>query len=48
MATLNNRVNTSVNSATRSWTDTNGNFVPDCDLSNPTAQTVAGGDTAAC
>ena len=34
MATLNNRVNTSVNSATRSWTDTNGNFVPDCNLYN--------------
>jgi hypothetical protein len=35
MATLNNRVNTSINSATRSWTDTNGNFVPDCNLTNP-------------
>jgi len=35
MATLNNRVNTSINTATRSWTDTNGNFVPDCNLSNP-------------
>src|SRR5262249_42561304 len=35
MATLNNRVNTSVNSATRQWTDTNGNFVPDCALSTP-------------
>ena len=32
MATLNNRVNTSINSATRSWTDRNGNFFPDCDL----------------
>ena len=45
MATLNNRVNTSVNQATRTWTDTNGNFKPDCDLSNPNAQTVPGGDT---
>jgi hypothetical protein len=46
MATLNNRVNTSVNSATRSWTDTNGNFVPDCDLRNPQAQNLSasGGD----
>jgi hypothetical protein len=44
MATLNNRVNTSINSATRNWTDTNGNFTPDCDLSNPGAQTVPGGD----
>ena len=35
MATLNNRVNTSINSASRSWTDTNGNFQPDCDLTNP-------------
>jgi len=35
MATLNNRVNTSINSAQRSWTDTNGNFVPDCNLSSP-------------
>jgi hypothetical protein len=34
MATLNNRVNTSINSATRNWTDTNGNFVPDCNLAN--------------
>ena len=42
MATLNNRVNTSVNQATRNWTDTNGNFKPDCDLSNPAAQTVPG------
>ncbi len=24
-----------VNSTTRSWTDTNGNFFPDCDLRNP-------------
>ncbi|MBZ5559438.1 MAG: carboxypeptidase regulatory-like domain-containing protein [Acidobacteriia bacterium] len=45
MATLNNRVNTSINSASRSWTDTNGNFKPDCNLQNPAAQTVPGGDT---
>ena len=30
-----NPVNTSVNSATRTWTETNGNFHPDCDWSNP-------------
>lgn len=30
----NNPVQTSVNSATRTWTDLNGNFVPDCDFSN--------------
>ncbi len=35
MATLNNRVNTSINSASRTWTDTNGNFVPDCNLRIP-------------
>jgi hypothetical protein len=31
---------------TRSWTDANGNFVPDCDLLNPAAQDrrAAGGD----
>jgi hypothetical protein len=34
MATLNNPVNTTINSATRQWTDRNGNFLPDCDLSN--------------
>jgi hypothetical protein len=34
MATLNNRVNTSVNSAARSWTDRNGNFIPDCNLND--------------
>src|SRR5262249_41096319 len=31
----NNRVNTSINSASRQWTDNNGNFQPDCVLSNP-------------
>ena len=25
-------------SVTRTWSDTNGNFIPDCDLSNPLAQ----------
>src|SRR5438067_6173288 len=28
----------------RSWTDTNGNYVVDCDILNPNAQTVPGGD----
>ena len=34
---------------TRTWTDTNGNFVPDCDLLNPLAQNLsaAGGDVCA-
>ena len=32
---------------TRSWTDGNGNFIPDCNLSNPDAQNnlAAGGDS---
>ena len=30
--------------ASRTWTDSNGNFRPDCDLLNNAAQTVAGGD----
>ena len=35
--------------ATRTWTDANGNFSPDCNLSNPAAQDnrVAGGDFCA-
>jgi hypothetical protein len=34
-----------VTTATRVWTDNNGNFIPDCDLTNPGAQgpTAAGG-----
>jgi hypothetical protein len=35
LATNVNPVNTSVNSATRTWTDSNVNFVPDCDWNNP-------------
>jgi hypothetical protein len=30
----NNPIQTSVNSVTRTWTDSNGNYVPDCNLSN--------------
>ncbi len=48
MATLNNRVNTSINTATRSWIDSNGNFIVDCDLTNNAAQsptTTGSGDT---
>jgi hypothetical protein len=33
-----NPVNTSVNSANRNWTDLNGDYVPQCDWSNPAAQ----------
>ena len=28
----NNPITTSVNTVTRTWTDTNGNYVPDCNL----------------
>ena len=34
IANANNPIVASVNQVTRSWTDTNGNFVPDCDLAN--------------
>jgi hypothetical protein len=35
--------------ATRTWTDANGNFIPDCDLTNPLAQDsrATGGDFCA-
>jgi hypothetical protein len=39
-----NPINRLVTTTNRAWTDTNGNFAPDCDLLNPNAQTVQGGD----
>jgi hypothetical protein len=39
-----NPFNTSVSSTFRNWTDLNTNYVPDCDLGNPNAQLVPGGD----
>ena len=45
LATASNPVNTLVTSTTRAWSDTNKNFVVDCNLANPAAQTVPGGDT---
>jgi hypothetical protein len=42
MATLNNPVNTSINQASRQWTDRNGNFVPDCDVTNPATNEECG------
>jgi hypothetical protein len=46
MVRANNPVTRAVLSATRTWTDSNGNFTPDCDLTNPAAQnlTAGGGD----
>jgi hypothetical protein len=39
-------VNRLANFVTRTWTDANGNFAPDCDLLNPLAQDrrASGGD----
>jgi len=34
-----------VTSVSRSWTDTNGNYVVDCDPFLPSSQTIPGGDT---
>jgi hypothetical protein len=41
-----NPVNNLVNTTTRSWTDGNGNYMPDCDLTNPALQDnrAGGGD----
>src|SRR5262249_30889464 len=41
-----NPINRVATSTTRAWTDSNRNFVPDCDLLNPAAQnlTASGGD----
>jgi len=44
--TMNNPANRIVsNIANRSWSDTNGNYVVDCDINNPAQQVVPGGDT---
>ena len=37
-----NPVNTSVNTATRTWTDLNRNFSPDCDWNNPATNNECG------
>ena len=46
MARANNPVTRAVLNASRTWTDTNGNFSPDCNLANPGAQNLSasGGD----
>ena len=44
--TLNNPANRDRHDvASRNWADTNGNYVVDCDILNPAAQAVPGGDT---
>jgi hypothetical protein len=42
LASANNPINTSVNSVVRTWNDTNGNYVPDCDLGNFTGNGECG------
>jgi hypothetical protein len=45
-ARANNPVTRAILNASRSWTDSNNNFIPDCDLTNPGAQNLSasGGD----
>ena len=40
----NNVLNLQPNSATRTWNDTDGNFVPDCDLTSPLANGECGAE----
>ncbi len=42
VANLFDPVNSSVNSTTRAWADSNGNFLPDCDLRSPTTNGECG------
>ena len=38
----------SINSAFRNWTDTNGNYIPDCDVQNFSAQDLSGSGGDVC
>ena len=40
--------NSSINSAFRSWTDSNGNYIPDCDVQNLSAQDLSGSGGDIC
>jgi hypothetical protein len=42
LATANNPVQTSVNTVNRTWTDTNGNYLPDCNLASRAANGECG------
>jgi hypothetical protein len=42
LAVANNPITTSVNSVTRTWNDSNGNDIPDCNLLNPAANGECG------
>jgi hypothetical protein len=42
VASANNPISTSVNTVTRTWTDSNGNYIPDCDLNNRAANLECG------
>jgi hypothetical protein len=46
MARANNPVTRAILNASRTWTDSNGNFTPDCNLANPATQDLSavGGD----
>jgi hypothetical protein len=47
-ARANNPVTRAILNASRTWTDVNGNFTPDCDLTNPKAQNLSGSGGDVC